>query len=497
MDMEWTRDTLRFESLAAQGEEQIIIEGDAALPGSMRDAVTVLSVQAQSHIRDAHAGTGEAAVRGRVCFQVLYTQGDLTRVRSLETTCDFERTVRIAGILPGMRVQTQAYVQETSGSAASGRITLRALLNLSLTALKTEERQLIASAPQRSDLRVKTQTLAYCLHEQAGEERTLVRDEQDLPARLGVGDVLSATAMASVEEITGGGGKIGVAGTLKVRVLHLPQEAGQPMVTTVHDVPYEVVLPGQIPDGVQVTAQAEVTDVMADSAISDKRRTLRLEAEVCVRLMICRQQESELVSDLYSLSGPVLEPETERFRICTAQEGTQAQESTRLQVTLPKDAPPVDTVLAAFVQPVVTSALPSGRRLDTEGVMGVTLVYIPQDSDVPYAVHVREPFAMTFPVEAGEGVMAQALPVECSAGAVTSDRVEIRCVLALQAMRYAQQEATGVSDVRELPEPEAEHGFVLVWPSAGETRWDTARRLRVAEESLRPAGKRALLAFRR
>ena len=46
----------------------------------------------------------------------------------------------------------------------------------------------------------------------------------------------------------------------------------------------------------------------------------------------------------------------------------------------------------------------------------------------------------------------------------------------------------------ELP---AERGFVLVWPADGESRWDTARRLRVAEEALRPAGKRALLAFRR
>ena len=72
--MELTRETLRFGRLAARGEEQVTIEGEATLPGSMRDAVTVLSVQAQAHIVSAQAGNGEAAVRGRVCFQVLYTQ---------------------------------------------------------------------------------------------------------------------------------------------------------------------------------------------------------------------------------------------------------------------------------------------------------------------------------------------------------------------------------------------------------------------------------------
>ena len=87
--MELKRETLRFERLAARGEEQVTIEGEATLPGSMRDAVTVLSVQAQAYIASAQAGNGEAAVRGRVCFQVLYTQGDLTRIRALETACDF------------------------------------------------------------------------------------------------------------------------------------------------------------------------------------------------------------------------------------------------------------------------------------------------------------------------------------------------------------------------------------------------------------------------
>ena len=54
-----------------------------------------------------------------------------------------------------------------------------------------------------------------------------------------------------------------------------------------------------------------------------------------------------------------------------------------------------------------------------------------------------------------------------------------------------------VTDVVQKPEARQEHGFVLVWPAADESRWETARRLRVREESLRPAGKNALLAFKR
>ena len=50
---------------------------------------------------------------------------------------------------------------------------------------------------------------------------------------------------------------------------------------------------------------------------------------------------------------------------------------------------------------------------------------------------------------------------------------------------------------RRQPAARQERGFVLVWPAKGESRWETAKRLRVAEEELHPAGKGAMLAFRK
>ena len=54
-----------------------------------------------------------------------------------------------------------------------------------------------------------------------------------------------------------------------------------------------------------------------------------------------------------------------------------------------------------------------------------------------------------------------------------------------------------VIDVAQQPAARQERGFVLVWPAKGESRWETAKRLRVAEEELHPAGKGAMLAFRK
>lgn len=499
MELKLTRDTLRFERYAGRSEEQVTIEGEATLPGSMRDAVTVLSVQAQAYLTGAQAGNGEAGVRGRACFQVLYTQGDLTRVRVLETSCDFTHTLPMAGATANMRLDPEVYVQETEGMAGSGRMTLRALLLVTLDAFETAEREVVTDAQEdgTNNLLCQKQRTAVCMREMVGEEKTLVREEFDLPGKLGVGDVLSASATAGPCELAGGNGRIGVSGRMEVRVLHRPAEAGNALVTTVHELPFELNMDARMDEGSQMQATAEVIDVMADSIENEKSRTLRVEAQVRIRLVRCRQEEIEVVSDLYSLKGPVLEPVTEILSVHTDERHLHARESTRIQAVLPQDAPPIGTLLAAFARPTITAASPAGRRLDTEGIMQITLIYLPQDSDIPCAVHTREPFAMTFPVEAQEGVHAQAYTIETMIGPTTSDRAELRCVLGLHALWHGVKQIQAVSDVSQKPEQKMEHGFVMVWPAAGESRWETARRLRVREESLRPAGKNALVAFRR
>ena len=363
VEMTLSRETLCFERLALAREEQVSVEGEATLPGSMRDAVTVLSVQAQAYLEDARTTAGGMTLRGHVSFQALYTQGDLTRIRAMETTCDFEHSIDAPELQPDMRVNASVAVQETEGTAASGRMTLRALLDLQIEAFETTRQALVTDAAGDADaLRTRMQRVAFCRTAPLGEEKTLVREEFDLPARLEVGDVLSATGEAAVAELTGGAGRIGVSGTVEVRVLHRPQEAGNPLVMTSHELPFELSIDTQIPDGAQIHAQAEAIDVMADSMADDKRRTLRVEAEVRVRLSGCVQEEKELLEDLYSVSGDALIPQKERFDVHAFEESSDVRESIRLPIALAKDAPPIGTALAAFAQPTITAATPAGKH---------------------------------------------------------------------------------------------------------------------------------------
>lgn len=113
----------------------------------------------------------------------------------METTCDFEHSIEAQEATPDMRVNASVAVQETEGTAVSGRMTLRALLDIQAEAFETTRQELVTDAAGGENaLRTQKQTIAFCRTAPLGEDKTLVREEFDLPTRLEVGDVLSATA---------------------------------------------------------------------------------------------------------------------------------------------------------------------------------------------------------------------------------------------------------------------------------------------------------------
>ena len=482
VEMTLSRETLCFERLALAREEQVSVEGEATLPGSMRDAVTVLSVQAQAYLEDARATAGGMTLRGHVSFQALYTQGDLTRIRAMETTCDFEHSIDAPELQPDMRVNASVAVQETEGTAASGRMTLRALLDLQIEAFETTRQALVTDAAGDADaLRTRMQRVAFCRTAPLGEEKTLVREEFDLPARLEVGNVLGATGEAAVAELTGGAGRIGVSGTVEVRVLHRPQEAGNPLVMTSHELPFELSIDTQIPDGAQIHAQAEAIDVMADSMADDKRRTLRVEAEVRVRLSGCVQEEKELLEDLYSVSGDALIPQKERFDVHAFEESSDVRESIRLPIALAKDAPPIGTRRVRAADDHGGHARgEAARRGGRDG----------RDADLS-ADGFGYPDGHTH-ARAVRDDLPHRDDRGC-AGAGARHRGDTRT--GDQRPRGgALRRGAACYQARRAP---ARRGDRRGAAAKGESRWETAKRLRVAEEELHPAGKGAMLAFRK
>ena len=159
--------------------------------------------------------------------------------------------------------------------------------------------------------------------------------------------------------------------------------------------------------------------------------------------------------------------------------GERARESGKLVLALPDDAPPVGTMLAAFVQPAAGTRERSGGRLRVDGMLGVTLVYLPIDSQVPVSTRQDAPMSVQFACGLSADAAIALECVEAVASAITSDRVEVRFILSLEGVDCGAQPLQVVTDVTRTP-AQAEPGAIVVYyPAQDETAWDVAKRYRV------------------
>ena len=483
---------LVLDQLAADVAAQAVVEGDAALPGSMRDAVTVLGVSAQAVIERAQVQADQISVSGQVSFHVLYTQGDLTRVQVLETGSDFSDVLAAAGVSADMHATAGAEVLEALASASGGRLHLRAVLSLRAQAMQETRVDAvtdIAMEPQR--LRTRRQEITWMRTREAGRERTLLREEFDLSGALGVGDTLFATAQAHTGEMTGGEGRANVTGVIDLCVYHAGAPGTRPLIVTRHSMPFEVTvgINGEIAPDAQLDAQATLRDVLADSmsAGDDGSRVLRAEVELEVQLLAHEKQTATLLQDAYTLYGDTLALERTRMSVNGMSERVCAKDSGKMILTLPEGKEPVGTVLAAFALPVVGAQEATGSQLRVDGVLDTTVIYLPPDSGIPVSAQLSQAFTASFDAPVAPGAWTRLCCTELNASGITSDRIEARYVLEMCARGGGRQEIEPVTQVKTVEPGEERGGICVYFPGGNETMWDVARRYRVDEAALERA----------
>jgi len=84
-----------------------------------------------------------------------------------------------------------------------------------------------------------------------------------------------------------------------------------------------------------------------------------------------------------------------------------------------------------FATPIMTAQDSTGSRLNTEGMLEITLLYMTDENTAPVTVHQETPFRTSFAVSAAPDSIITLTADEVEATPITSDRVELRYVLRL------------------------------------------------------------------
>lgn len=484
MDMRLKQSELYAEQPCGVCRAQVQVEGDVTLPGSLRETTDVLHAGAMAVVEGAEPMQDRVSISGRVVFCVLYTQGGSGRVESIEATGEFSHLCDLPGTTPQSDVFAAAQVEQVSATVAGGRMTMRATVRLYVRAVSGDAAEVIGGI-EGEQLQQRTAKLTLVRTVGRGSGEVLLREEFDLPAELHIEDTLGAQASAVFFDTAGGQGRAGLSGEVTIEAVHASSLPGKPLVTTRHTLPVSQSVEMRGEDGERLDGRITVKDVaVASQDAGNGERTLRAEVLLGLEAWAEREEQAEVLTDAYTTAGDALRLERSKLRLHTGNRREHGAESLKTTLLMPEGAKPVRTLLAVFATPVMTDSAMQGNRLLVEGTLHVTVLYVSDDGATPVSARVEAPFRMGFAMNAAPEDILLLSATNAEGVPVTSDRVEVRCVLHAQAEGLATQEAAVVTQATQIPAQETTGDIVLYFTQPGEDTWEIAKRYRISVADL-------------
>lgn len=485
MDMQVIRENIRMEQPLGTGHAVAVVTGEVTLPGGLREETRVLAATASASAESAEATAGRVNVRGRTVFHVLYTQGDPTKVSAIEASADFVQPCEVTGVQGRALADAAVNVQRVEARASGGRLSLRAEINVSARATSVQPVEAVTGVEGSDSVEVLTQTQELCRTAAMGSGDVLLREELALPDALQIRETLFAQAWPVLEAATGGVGRVGLSGQVLLEAVHASDLPERPVVITRHSIPFAqgVEISGE--DGERLSGAVTVRDVAVASQADGEGMTMRAEVLLGLEARVDTMETVSVLQDAYTTDGDDLRISGQQLVCRTGSQRATSAETGKATLRMPDAAPPVRTVLAAFVRPAPETRENTGGRTTLSGTLDTTLLYMTDNADAPVSVRLSEPFRATFAADVPENALVTLAATETEVTPITSDRVELRCILRMEASAETHQPLRVASDGQIVPPADVPTDVVLCYPQPGEGLWDIARRYRVPVEGVR------------
>ena len=485
MEMRILRDNINMEQLIGSNQTQAVVEGEITLPGGLREEAKVLHAGGMVVLKNAESMADRVNIDGKVVFHVLYTQGDPNKILSIEAAADFSHTVDLPGALPKMLNRTEAAVEHTEATCYNGRMALKAILQLSTRLLSPAPVSVVTGLQDVEGLELQAQTLPVQRTVAQGTGDSFLREELELADALQVQDTLFATAQAGITELSGGQGRANVNGNVQLEVYHTSDMPNRPLVITRHSIPFEQAVDLSGPAGDLLSGEVSVSDVAVVSQdAGDGSRILRCEIQLKTGVWSDVRESVTILDDAYTTDGNDLALDVKRVTFRNGDNRCRAAESGKLMLMLPEGSPASRTVLAGFVTPVLTGKEQVGGRLNVEGILEITLLYMTDDSPAAVTLSMEEPFQMTFALKTEAEDFLSLTASDINLSGITSDRVEMKYILHVNVNGISASTQQIVSDAEQTPALKASGGIALYYVQPGEGLWDIAQHYRIKREQL-------------
>lgn len=486
--MELSRVKIHRRQEIGSAVSQITLDDDYNVPDYRPDIVKVLKEKGELRFDEVKAGNGVVWVKGSLSFRVLYrSEQSSGKISCLKGEIPFQEKLNVDGLQEYEKVTASGEIEDiTIGVINSRKLNVRAVVVLKVEAYEEVDEELTSKLEETEEYEQrigKVEALSLIL---AGRDVCRQKSEVVLPSsKPNVREILWRSIELRNVESRIWEGKAQVSGEILIAVLYSEEEESDRLQW------YETTVPLSCETDCDVNAEdcvfkIRVIPVSMDLEVKPdydgEERILVLELALCVDIRVWREEELELLTDLYSLKKkvtPVLrERLTERLLV-----KNYAKSRITEQMELPESQEKILQICACEGKVNLEKKEPVENGIQTEGTITVELLYITTDDNMPVGA-VREiyPFSQLIEIpEMDEGLRIELDPgiEQLSAVMLDQEHIEVKAVVHLDLIAFAQQRIPNIEEVEEealnMEQLQNSPGLVGYIAKEGDDLWQIAR----------------------
>lgn len=438
---------------------QITLDDDYNVPDYRPDIVKVLKEKGELRFDEVKAGNGAVWVKGSLIFRILYrSDQEVGKISCLRGEIPFQEKLNLDGLQEYEPVRASGEIEDiTIGVINSRKLSVRAVVVLKTAAEEEMDEEFTTGAEDAEEYEQNVGSGNILMLLMSGRDVCRQKSEVVLPSsKPNVREILWKSIELRNIESSLSAGKAEVTGEVLLSVLY-SEEEGERLQW------YETTVP--LACGTDCEAAMEdciykikVTPVTRELEVKPdydgEERVLVLELMLDMDIRIWREENMQLLEDIYSLKKKVIPMRKERqleqlliknYAKCRITEQMELQESQEkiLQIC----------ACEGSVNLEKREETENGIR--AEGTISVELLYITTDDNMPVGT-IREIYPFSQLIEVPE--MADGLKIDLDSGmeqlsAVMLDQehIEIKAVVQLNLIAFKEQIVSNIEEVEEEP----------------------------------------------
>ncbi len=389
MAVKLCKEHLRLSEALCSRYMQTTVESDVIVPDIKPDILKILQVSNEVVINRKEVQNDRIFVGGIVRMNVLYTpdNGILGSLKAISTQQEFNHSMDISGIIPGMELFIDAEAEPAEYTLVNSRkLSIRNKISLSARLINTTELDIATGVDEASAIETKCKSINIynpCID---AVRDIIIRERLEVPqGKSAICEVLKISSRPSAIELKTLDGKAMTKGELKVCTLYCSDDDNTAPEVMEHTIPFSEIL--------EIDGLREGMDGEADYTLKDlyfevcqdsdgDKKILSLEATIEVEVRAFDVIDFNAIEDAYSLCHPV-ELKKTSYTVEQLLASNQAQATIKEPVSVPDYLPEVHRLCDCSAKPWIENVSANKDRVTVSGYINCSFLYLSEDSVSP------------------------------------------------------------------------------------------------------------------